>query len=81
MKMSKENFAALSAGIVNSGALDYEGAYRDAGRTHKRFRWDCYWHASKKYESLRALVHGLNDSHIDTALRKIVGTEYAPEVS
>lgn len=41
--------------------------------SNKRFRWDCYWLTGLYNFAVNKLYNlGVNDSHIDTALKKIV---------
>jgi len=77
MKMSKELFDRLVIAITAQGLnlSEQEKIYLQAGNTLKRLRWDLFHMACKKDVALsRACygVEGLNDSHIDTALRKII---------
>ena len=86
MKMSKESFNKLKTAIDNKiKGTDYAERYQAAELSHKRFRWDCFWSVNTNNAlGLGPLDHGghldLNDSHIDTALRAIVGSEYSKEV-
>ena len=77
MKMNETTFAVLRDVILAqlkkhdltiSSAIQH---YRDAGQTDKRCRWDMF-HSTGL--NLHRLQPGLWDSHIDTALRKITGT-------
>lgn len=86
MKMKKEHYSRLNdmiktyawprrVEILNAIANDTR--VKDSER---RFRWDCYWTASRAYHAETALwlvfidelYSYLNDSHIDTALKKII---------
>lgn len=76
MKITATDFAALSAAVT---PLDTESA-RESYRTRriprgasvkdidKRYRWDLFW-AARGHELLSSEYA---DSHIDTALRRIV---------
>ncbi|RPI47200.1 MAG: hypothetical protein EHM67_00020 [Hyphomicrobiaceae bacterium] len=74
MKMHQQDFLALEAAIKNRfSAADRVAMWsryvaRDLGA--KRFRWDLL-HASG-FDTRGLYAAGLNDSHIDTALRRIV---------
>ena len=83
MKMTKEHYQILAKGInevrkeIPELNLDYY-VENKIGKDHaERFRWDCLW-AAKKFKKLPdnfvgdVLYAYLNDTHIDTALRKIV---------
>ena len=80
MRMPKEHVEMLEGAFAKLNALDplseRRSRYEAEGLSPKRFHWDCYWDA-------RALGHvpqnwvcevvyplGMNDSHVDTALRK-----------
>jgi hypothetical protein len=81
MKMKQTDFDALHNVIRNSfspggrnftegrGFSECRKSYHAAGLTDERFRWDCLW--SSGFDT-RSLSSYLNDSHIDTALRRIV---------
>lgn len=75
MKMRPADFDALHDAIRDSFSTDvkpfadYREGYRAAGRSDKHFRWDCLHFSGF---NVRPLYSYLNDSHIDTALRRIV---------
>jgi hypothetical protein len=78
MKVTAEEVAELGRAISLFDTHEVREAYRSEQypRSHttkdlnKRFRWDLYWAA---YDSgFRFATEGLYDSHIDTALRKVV---------
>jgi len=75
MKMHAHDFAALRTAI--EATPDKSEAYKRAGLSHMRFRWDAL-HASGY--PLTPLYGYLHDSHVDTALRTIMGADY-PEDS
>lgn len=76
MKMSNEMFERMKKDI--DSLLDKHPnasqEYKDAGLSHMRFRWDCYWAIFEPdgwiYKKTRE--EDLTDDHIDTALRRIV---------
>ncbi len=80
MKATTEQQATLAAAITPLNTESNRQMYRD-GQFHnadrvkdldQRFRWDLL-HASGGWELVAPLYDaGLNDSHIDTALRSIV---------
>jgi len=78
MKISKEKFAILSDAIARNEAIASTMAgYIEAGLTPERFRWDCLWTSEPMLPAgfVRSLYgDGLNDCHIDTALRSITKT-------
>lgn len=57
---------------------DAEDDYREGGLSPKRFRWDCFWAAKVKIgdgvgtHGDIVIPGGVDDAHIDTALRKIM---------
>lgn len=95
MKITAEHFATLETAVrriqTENPTITAE-AYAAAGRSAKRYRWDCLWAAVRlgyvaigqghhaPAEPERAAVYlpvydYADDSHIDTALRKITGTK------
>lgn len=87
MKMSKENFRRLENAIIEADIIKRGASYQKLGLSHKRFRWDCFWNIVSRerkkgavsFEGFRAIYSELNDSHIDTALRSIIGADYLPK--
>ena len=83
MKMTKEDFNSLKLYIDtflddDPGILiDYEeGRFARADKVkdlNKRFRWDLY-HRIISWDFRSRLYNYLDDTHIDTALRRIVPT-------
>lgn len=75
MKMKPTDFDALRDAIKNAFPRDgrdfaaWKEKYNAAGYSDESFRWDCL-HLSGF--DTRPLYNYLHDSHIDTALRKIV---------
>jgi hypothetical protein len=81
MKMRSEDFAAMREAIANSFPrecktpgkrltfAEWRLEYCARGLSEERFRWDCL-HASGY--NTRPLYAYLHDSHIDTALRRII---------
>jgi len=86
MKVKPEHLEQLRKGVERAlseqpGALQ---SYLDAGLTVMRFRWDALWYAVRRgYVEIDGETrnpigvlyrYGCNDSHVDTALRRITGT-------
>lgn len=72
MRISKTSFEKLSVSIkevikLYPNAQEY---YKRNGFSDKRFRWDCLW--ASKFNISDLYSEGLNDEHIDTALRDIL---------
>jgi len=65
MKISEQLFAELRVAIARAGGLSPHATMRE--------RWDAL-HASR-YPIARLYDAGLNDDHIDTALRRIARGE------
>ena len=67
---------AIQTAIKESGKSisDFRSAYQDAGLSEKRLRWDILWSvpADVRKNLFTDFYHYLDDTHIDTALRKIV---------
>ena len=74
MKMQPATFRALRAVILSEftpqALRNVASAHKAYGLSAERFRWDVL-HAST-FDSNRLYNEGLNDSHIDTALRQIL---------
>jgi len=76
MKMHRQDYLALRA-ACHAVMAQFDGVgYPTAHLTSERIRWDIM-HASE-FNTSTLYDTGLNDSHIDTALRRIV-TEYKSE--
>lgn len=78
MRMTKKHLARLTAGMVRSAELSpsIRETYRNAGYSDERFRWDAF-HGLRGLDGYEGLARelyrcGLNDDHIDTALRRAV---------
>ena len=74
MKMSKSNFKQFDILLKDFLARHPEFVRAD-GWSDERWRWEVYHacneqHLPKAF-TLRPLTEGLNDNHIDTALRKV----------
>lgn len=73
MKIKTEDFAVLESKIKDLLSKHPEAAkqYKDKELSHKRFRWDVF-HAIGGNN----LYAYMNDEHIDTALRAILGKDF-----
>jgi hypothetical protein len=71
-KMNEELFSKLKAAIVPLMQKTPFAVYKGKGLSAQRYRWDLL-HASR-FDTNQLYKAGLNDSHIDTALRKITET-------
>ncbi len=83
MKMTAEHFATLKEAChkVLTENPNAQDTYHQHGLTPKRFRWDVLYAAKINDESSSRwicdnLYSYLNDTHIDTALKTIVGRYY-----
>jgi len=82
MKITAFDFLHLQQHIANNLPINYKDireAYRTRGLSDMRFRWDLMKYSgvilgseTKKSRTGHNLYNYLKDSHIDTALRKIV---------
>ena len=72
MKIKPDDYAKLKVAIerVLTANPTMAGNYGVAGLSPIRFRWDVL---HKSYFNVGALYEYLDDCHIDTALRKIMG--------
>lgn len=85
MKMKPEDFAVLKQRVeavvaANPGAA---ALYKSKGLTHMRYRWDLLYASGLKIGDGVGTTGDLNlyaymnDTHIDTALRAIVGDSFS----
>lgn len=83
MRMSADTFTTFKSSIEALDTEDRRHAYREGNfprsagvkDLNKRYRWDLLWVANSRSENCligAAYSEGLNDAHIDTALRKAV---------
>ncbi len=83
MKFPADKFEQLKTWIESAETDEIREAYRsgnipraDAVKDiNKRYRWDLYWHVLNQHDrdhTWREFTSELNDSHIDTALKRIV---------
>lgn len=74
MKMSDELFGALKDAVEPLDTQKARNNYLNADLSDERYRWDLFWAATRQDFNINDLynVEGLKDSHVDTALRKIV---------
>lgn len=85
MKLTKEHYAALDHEIRDTArrlgpaftAQYIAGKFDRADRTkdvNKRYRWDLFWHTPASWRQAFAdeVYTYCDDTHLDTALRRIV---------
>ena len=81
MKIKPEHYAVLKDAITPLDTSERREAYAAAGHSDMRYRWDLLADSGLRWVGDNVGIHdtsGLNlyayldDSHIDTALRKIV---------
>ena len=78
MKMTQEDFNTLKGFIQPLHTQERYQEYKSKGLTDMRYRWDLLWSSKPNWPNIHWLVDTfkeLNDSHIDTALRKITNTK------
>ena len=82
MKMKDSDLAALELALSTVELpkhLTFDGvkqSYLDEGLSERRFRFDCLWaipQANRQAWFDRGIYDYLNDDHIHTALKSIVG--------
>ncbi len=71
MKMHRADLMALRQAVEATPSR--AAAYESAGLSHELYRWD-YLYATGF--DLKPLYAYLNDAHVDTALRTILGSSY-----
>ena len=69
LKLDIERILAQYPGVAEK--------YQKAGHSHERFRWDVFWKCDSVFR--RDLYDYLKDSHIDAAVRQILGDDYPKE--
>jgi ubiquinone biosynthesis protein COQ9 len=72
MKITQEHLDQLRALVAPLDTAQNRKAYRSAGLSAMRYRWDLLWAAKAPRELWDAMYRYANDTHIDTALRRIV---------
>jgi hypothetical protein len=81
MKITNEDYTILKQHIEGSRVFPMLMEYRERGLSDKRYRWDCLYSSGIKIgdgigrRGDLNLYQYLDDTHIDTALRKITGTK------
>jgi len=79
MKITKEQYSKLKSAIdvvITDSELsldEWKTYFRDRSKTMMAMRWTLFHHTGDLYRELYA--SGLDDSHIDTALRRITSTK------
>lgn len=79
MKMLPQHFEKLKSMISVADTAELRQSYRDRGLTDQRYRWDLTYVRSDKAVMrfiCDELYQYLDDTHIDTALRKIIPSLY-----
>jgi hypothetical protein len=80
MKIKQEHFDYLKKVIEPHDGQFHRSRYIEAGYTDKQYRWDLLRYALKQANPDQPSTHWvcdnlysyMNDTHIDTALRKII---------
>jgi hypothetical protein len=72
MKMTKAHFAHLQQGLRPYDTDFHRDRYKAAGLSTTRYQWDMLCHAGLMGWLCNTLYTYLEDSHIQTALNKIV---------
>lgn len=71
MKMTNDDYQEMIAALrAVSGTDIYERYYQSCGLSDKRYRWDMLYNAGLLDFVINQYAAGLDDSHIDSALRK-----------
>lgn len=84
MKIKPQDLAVLQKYIAAAVAdhLTKEALYKAAGLSHMRYRWDMLWRTKLRIGDGAGapgdldLYAYMNDDHIDTALRYLLGSQY-----
>ena len=70
MKISKGDYEKLKEAIAPHNSIFLRDTYEALGYSDERYRWDLLHRSGFKISIL--YNQGLNDSHIDTALKRII---------
>jgi hypothetical protein len=81
MKITTDHFTILAAAVQHTLTAhpDVIAAYRTAGLSEMRLRWDLLWASERylpEYWITNTLYSYLSDAHIDTALKKILSAHH-----
>lgn len=80
MKVKSEHLAAIKQAFEETFSKDqltaHMQAYKDAGLTERRARFDAFWAVNKRSELLKETVRSIyqyaNDDHLHTALKQVL---------
>ena len=72
MKIPERQAATITAAVQLHDTPERRTAYKAAGHTNKRYRWDCLWAAGLTRWVCDHIYPYANDDHIDTVLRRAV---------
>lgn len=85
MKIKPEHLNVIETAVAPFDTAERRQRYIDGDIPHaeyvkdldKRYRWDLFWLGWGEFNELRefqaqSYAHGINDNHVDTALRSIV---------
>lgn len=75
MKISKEHYEYLESAILPLMEEIPLSLYVEKGLSEKRYRWDLSYMANLTNWICDNIYPYADDSHLDTALRKITGTK------
>ena len=75
MKIKKEHFLKIKSDIDNflKNRPELKIRYKNEKLSKERFAWDIFWACIDVFFAQKVLYQYLNDSHIETALFKIIG--------
>ena len=72
MKIPERQAATITAAVQLHDTPERRTAYKAAGHTNKRYRWDLLWAAGLTRWVCDHIYPYANDDHIDTVLRRAV---------
>jgi hypothetical protein len=72
MKIKLEHLKTLATSIQPFDTDELRSQYKAQGLSDKRYRWDLTYLANSTRFICDVLYEYMDDSHVDTALRKIV---------
>lgn len=75
LKITGPDYEYLRKHILANSKAPTWPQYKAQGLSHKRWRWDLMYAAGLTRWTCDTLYKYLNDDHIDSALRRILGDE------
>jgi hypothetical protein len=72
MKITREHFQILESAIKPLDTEERRESYRKGGASDTRYRFDLLWTSKLEVWVYETLYKYVNDTHIETALKRII---------